>query len=113
MNHLSEENFKTIDCPLIKEYSKALNVTVFKYVNNGCPLYMKEVFEHASQVRTTLRNNCARLKVPFCKANMGKKSLSYIGPSVWKKLTNPMKINISLNVFKDDAKKLHLQELRM
>ena len=41
------------------------------------------------------RNNYARLKVPFRKTNMGQKSLSYIRASVWNKLPNSMKRNIS------------------
>ena len=46
------------------------------------------------------RNNYARLKVPFRKTTIGQKSLTYIGPSVWNKLPNSMKRNISLNKFK-------------
>ena len=39
-----------------------LNITIFIYVNNVCPYYMKEVFEYASQGRISSRNNYARLK---------------------------------------------------
>ena len=74
---------------------------------------MKEVFEYASQGRISSRNNYARLKVPFRKTTMGQKSLSYIGPSVWKKLLSSMKRNISLSKFKHDVKKHYLQELRV
>ena len=74
---------------------------------------MKEVFEYASQGRISSRNNYARLKVPFRKTTMGQKSLSYIGPSVWNKLSSSMKRNISLNKFKHDMKKHYLRELRV
>ena len=74
---------------------------------------MKEVFEYASQGRISSRNNYAKLKVPFRKTTMGQKSLSYIGPSVWKKLPSLMKRNISLNKFKHDVKKHYLRELRI
>ena len=113
MHHISEEDFKTINWLLVDQrVQQSLNVTVFKYVNNACPYYMKEVFEYASQGRISSRNNYARLKVPFRKTTMGQKSLSYIGPSVWNKLPSSMKRNISLNMLKHDVKK-HLQELRM
>ena len=92
---------------------QSLNVTVFKYVNKACPYYMKEVFEYASQGRISSRNNYAKLKVPFRKATMGQKSLSYIGYSVWNKLPSSLKRNISLNKFKHDMKKHYLRELRI
>ena len=114
MHRISEEDFKTINwLPVDRRVQKSLNVTFFKYVNNACPYYVKEVFEYASQGRISSRNNYARLKVPFRKTTMGQESLSYIGPSVWNKLPSSMKRNISLNTFKHDMKKRYLQELRM
>ena len=74
---------------------------------------MEEVFEYASQGRISSRNDHAKLKDPFCKTNMGQKSLAYISPSVWNKLPSSMKRNISLNKFKHDVKKHYLQELRI
>ena len=87
IHHISEEYFKTINwLPVDQRVQQSLNVTVFKYVNKARPYYMKEVFEYASQGRISSRNNYAKLKVPFRKTTMGQKCLSYIGPSVWKKL---------------------------
>ena len=51
MHHISED-FKT-------------NVAVFKYVNNVCPYYIKEVFEYASRGRMSSRNNYIGLKVLY------------------------------------------------
>ena len=113
MHHISEEDFKTISwLPVDHRVQQSLNVTVFKYVNNAFPYYMKEVFEYSSQGRISSRNNYARLKVPFRKTTTGQKSLSYIGPSVWNKLPSSVKRNINLNTFKHDVKK-HLQILIM
>ena len=114
MHHISEEDFKTINwLPVDQRVQQSLNVTVFKYVNKACPYYMKEVFEYASQGRISSRNNYAKLKVPFRKNTMGKKSLLYIGDSVWDKLSSSIKRNISLNEFKHDVKKHYLRELRI
>ena len=83
MHHISEEDFKTINwLPVDQRVQQSLNVTVFKYVNNACPYYMKEVFEYASQGRISSRNNYARLKVPFRKTTMGQKSLIYCSLSL-------------------------------
>ena len=71
MHHISEEDFKTINwLPVDQRVQQSLNVTVFKYVNNACPYYMKEVFEYASQGRISSRSNYVSLEVPFRKNNM-------------------------------------------
>ena len=71
MHHTSEENFKTINWLSVNQrVQQSLNVTVFKYVNNSCPYYMKEVVEFASQGRISLRSNCLRLKYLLRKTNM-------------------------------------------
>ena len=88
-------------------------MSVFKYVNNAYPYYIKEVFKYASQDRISSINNYARLKVPFCKTTMRQKSFSYIVRSVWNKMPSSKKRNISLNTLKHDVKKHYLQELRM
>ena len=111
LHHISEEDFKTFNWLSVDQ--RVQQSTVFKYVNNGCPYYMKEVFEYASQGRISSRNNYAGLKVPFRKTSMSQKSLSYICLSVWSKLPSSMKGNISLNKFKHDVKKHYLQELRV
>ena len=79
MHHISEEDFKTINWLTVDQrVQQSLNVTVVKYLNNACPYYTKDVSEYAPQGRISLRNNYARLKVPFHKSTMGQKSLSYI-----------------------------------
>ena len=81
MDHISEEDFKAITwLPVDQRLQQSLHATVFKYVNNACLYYMKEVFEHASQGRISLRNNNARLKVPFVKLPWGRKVFHILVP---------------------------------
>ena len=102
MHHSSEEDFKTIDW---------LPVDQRVYANNVCPYYMKEVFEHASQIRISSRNNYARdLKFLSKTLTWGRKVCHIL---VWNKFPSSIKRNISLNTFKYDVKKIYLQELRM
>ena len=54
---------------------QSLNVTVFQYVNEAWPYYIKEAFEYASQGRIRSKNNYAKLTIPFRKTTMGQKSL--------------------------------------
>ena len=60
------------------------NVITFKFINNTCPYYLKEIFEFAPHCRIDTRNKFAKLKIPFRKANMGEKVISFVGPSLWK-----------------------------
>ena len=77
-NHVSEEGFKAINwLPGDQRVQQSLNVTVFIYVNNACPYYLKELFQYASQGKISSRNNYAKLKVPFRKTTMGQKSPYY------------------------------------
>lgn len=68
---------------------------------------MKEAVECSSKGGINSRNYYARLKVPIWKANMGQKSLSHIGFSVWNKSPVSMKRSTSLNPFKHDVKNIN------
>ena len=49
IHHISEEDFKTVKWWSVDQrVQQSLNVTFFKYANDACPYYMKEVFEYAS-----------------------------------------------------------------
>ena len=48
------------------------------------------------------------MKHPFRKATAGQNSLSFLGPSKWKKLPEPTK---KINTFKHNLKNLHLVQL--
>ena len=62
------------------------NVITFKFINNTCPYYLKEIFEFAPHCRIDTRNKFAKLKIPFRKTNMGQKAVSFVGPSLWNSL---------------------------
>ena len=102
MHHSSEEDYKTINW---------LPVDQRVYANNVCPYYMKEVYEHATQIRISSRNNYPRdLKFLFKTITRGRKVCHIL---VWNKFPSSIKRNISLNTFKYDVNKIYLQELRM
>ena len=61
------------------------NTITLKFVNNTFPYYLKEIFEFAPHCRIDTRNKFAKLKIPFCKTNMGQKAISFIVPP-WKNL---------------------------
>ena len=54
----------------------------FKFVNDTCAYYLKEVFEFGRYCRTDTRNKFGKLKIPFRKTNIGQKGISFVGPSL-------------------------------
>ena len=63
----------------------------FKFVNNTCPYYLKEIFEFATHCRIDTRNKYAKFKIPFRKTNIEQKAISFVGPSLWNSLPELIK----------------------
>ena len=76
MHHISEQNFRSINwLPNNKRVNQCINTNIFKFVNNTCPYYLKKTFEFAPHCRIDTRNKFAKLRIPFCKTNTGRKLL--------------------------------------
>ena len=87
MDHISEEDFRLINwLPISKRVDQCINTIIFKFVNNTCPYYLKEIFDFAPHCRIDTRNKFAKLKIPFRKTSMGQKAISSVGPSLWNSL---------------------------
>ena len=50
-----------------------------------------------------------KLKLPHRKTNQGLRALSYVGPFLWNKLDNSLKMSASLNTFKHNLKNQYFQ----
>ena len=84
MHHISEEDFRLINwLPTCKRVGQCINTIIFKFANNTCRYYLKEIFEFAPHCRIDTRNKFAKLKIPLHKTNMGHKAISFVGPSLW------------------------------
>ena len=77
--------------PTSKRVDQYINTIIYNFVNNTCRYYLHEIFEFAPHCRTGTRNNFSILKNPFRKINIGQKTISYIGPSVWNSLRDKIK----------------------
>ena len=104
--HISEEDFRLINClPTSKRVDQCINTIItFKFVNNTCPHYLKEIFEFAPYCRIDTRNKFAKLKIPFRKTNMGQKAISFVGPSLWNSLPELIKKTDNVITFKHNVK---------
>ena len=91
---------------------QCISVSAFKYFNNKSPDYMTDVFLPVCNYRASTRNSYQKLTQPFRKTTQGQNSLSYIGPSVWNKLSESIKSCDNVNTFKHNVKKHFLMKLK-
>ena len=95
MHYISKEHFRLIHWLATSErVDQCIKAITFKFVNNTCPHYLKEIFEFALHCRIDTRNKFAKLKIHFRKTNMGQKAISFIGPSLWNSLPEVFKKRI-------------------
>ena len=100
MHHISEEDFRLVNwLPTRNRVDQCMNNITFKFFNNTCPYYLKEVFEFAPHCRIDTRNNFPKPKIPFRKTNTGQKAFSFVGPSLWNSLPELIKKTDNLNTF--------------
>ena len=105
MHHIFDEDFRLINwLPTSKRVgSMYKHYYTFKFANNSCPYYLKEIFEFVPHCRIDTRNKFAKLKICFCKTDMGQKA-TFFGPSLWNSLPELIKKNPdNLNTFKHNV----------
>ena len=106
MSHMSQKEFETINWLPIKErYNQCVNSVAFKYFSNQCPHYSNEFFMKAPESSLSLRSSYQKLPQPFRKTNTGQNALSFIGPALWNKVPEKIKITANLNTFKHNFNK--------
>ena len=63
VSHISQEEFETINrLPIKGRYNQCVNSIAFKYLDNHCPNYLKEVFMKAPESSSSLRNTYQKLQ---------------------------------------------------
>ena len=81
---------------------------VFKYWNGTSPFYKNELFVSSRNIYKT-RSHMA-LEIPLSKSNLSQKSISFMGPSIWNKLSNDLKNLDPAALFAYNCKKLVLKK---
>ena len=61
---------------------------------------MNDAFKLAGQNTTATRTSSFKFSQPLRKANHGRKSLSYVAPSIWNKLPDFLKTTDNVNTYK-------------
>ena len=106
MHHISEKEIILINwLPTNKRVDQCINTITYNFINNTCSYYLNQITPHC---RISTGSNFSKLKNTFRKTNMGQKTISYIGLSIWNSLPGSIRTANSLNTFKHNVKNYYL-----
>ena len=95
--------------PVEDRVSQIILSHVFKFFENKCPKYISDLFTKVNRAIST-RQSYSGLHLPNRKTNLGKNTLSYIGPTMWNGLPTTIMENKVLNTFKHKLKDHYLNQ---
>ena len=109
--HLGPEEFRKINwLPTKERVEQRIVTSVFKYWKGNAPAYVNEIFIPSPNTYNT-RLQMA-LDIPLRKTNLGQKNLSFLGPSLWNKLSTNLKLVNTTSSFTHGYKTMILKELK-
>jgi len=103
-DHIGFAEFRKINwLPTRERFEQCVLVNIFKFFSNSAPKYFSEMYHPDVQGYNT-RSSYQKLKPPFRKTNKGQNTLSYLGPKLWNKLPEEVKMSTNANNFKHKLK---------
>ena len=110
---IKSKEFEKINwLPVQERISQCSVCGVYKFFANTCPDYFDELFFPVETIGVQTRSSYQKLIQPRRKTNMGLKTLSYVGPSLWNNLSERLKLSTSINSFKHNIKEHYFTELK-
>ena len=98
-HHKGAKELKEINwLPTKERVEQRVTKIAFKYWEGTSPFYVNKLFTASRSIYKT-RSHIA-LEIPLRKSNLGQKSISFIGSSIWNKLSNGYKNNYKKLVLK-------------
>ena len=95
---LKSKEFERINwLPVQERISQCAVCNVYKFFSKHVPDYFEELFFPTEETAIRTRSSFQKLKIPRRKTNIGLKSLSYTGPSLWNNLNENLKRSTSIN----------------
>ena len=111
--HVGITEFKQINWFLVNyRFRQCLAANVFKFFDDKCPLYMKDIFDKPCISQASTRNSIMKLSQPLRRTINGQLCVSFLAPSVWNNLPNEVKRCTNLNTFKHKVKEYILYKIR-
>ena len=112
-SRLKSKEFERINwLPVQERISQCAVCNVHKFFSKHSPDYFEELFFPTEETTIRTRSSFQKLKIPRRKTNIGLKSLSYTGPSLWNNLNENLKRSSSINDFKHKIKEFYFEELK-
>ena len=111
--HVGITEFKKINwLPVDYRFRQVIAANVFKFFDDKCPLYMKDVFDKSCMSQASTRNSIMKLSKPLRRTSYGQNCISFVAPSVWNNLPNEIKRCTNLNTFKHKIKEYFFCKIR-
>ena len=111
--HISVKEFDKLNwLPVEQRFNQCLCVNSFKFFNEMCPLYLRDIFYPIEPSHITTRRSTLKLTQPLRKSNYGQKSISFLAPSNWNSLPDNVKLLENTNLFKHKIKEYYFQKLK-
>ena len=87
--HVGKTEFKNINwLPVDYRFRQCLAANAFKFFDDRCPLYMKDVFDKSCISQASTRNSAMKLIQPLRRTSHGQNCISFLAPSVSNNLLN-------------------------
>ena len=96
--------------PVERRVELCTTTTVFKYWKGIAPSYLNDMFM-LSLNNDNMRSHMA-LDIPLCRTIRGQKSMSFLGPKIWNKISSNIKIAATTSSFTHRLKKGILSKLQ-
>ena len=109
--HISPSHFKKINwLPVEHRVELRTSTTVFKYWKEVVPSYLNDIFMPSLDNYNT-RSQMA-LDIPLFRTNKGQKSMPFLGPKIWNKVSSNIKTAATTSSFTHRLKKEILSKLQ-
>ena len=103
--HIDAKEFNTLNwLPVEQRFHQCLCVNTFKYFNDICPLYLKDIFQPTERTHINTQSSTLKLNQPLRKSNYGQRNISYLAPVKWNSLPENLKQLENINLFKHKVK---------
>jgi len=118
---ITSSNFRAESDPLFRSlkvlkvsqvYIKHIMVFMFKYNKGDLPGIFNTLFKRNSEVMSRVTRNAEKFYVPFCKTDIGKKSIRIQGPKLWNNLSDHIDSNCGIHTYKKKLQKYLLETSR-
>ena len=111
--HAGITEFKQINwLPVNYRFGHSLAANVFKFFDDKCPLYMKDVFDKSCISQASTGNSTMKPSQPLRRTNYSQHCISFLAPSLWNNLPNELKRCTNLNMFKHKIREYFLYKIR-